>query len=116
MLAIGLTSARGVDPAARRRSLGWALLTATTIVGYARERGLVPRAAGIASLLAYGLALWAMTRGPVALVAALRETSVLIALLIARAMLGERVGTRRWAGAASIVAGRRGPQLARTPE
>jgi drug/metabolite transporter (DMT)-like permease len=46
-----------------------------------------------------------MTRAPVALVAALRETSVLFALLIARAALGERVGTMRWAGAASIVAG-----------
>jgi uncharacterized membrane protein len=46
-----------------------------------------------------------MTRAPVALVAALRESSVLFALLIARAMLGERFGAPRWAGAASIVAG-----------
>jgi drug/metabolite transporter (DMT)-like permease len=30
---------------------------------------------------------------------------VLFALLIARALLGERIGRMRWAGAASIVAG-----------
>ncbi|MEI7446915.1 MAG: EamA family transporter, partial [Burkholderiales bacterium] len=75
------------------------------LVAYARERGLQPMAAGVASMLAYGIALWAMTRAPVALVAALRETSVLFALLIARAVLGERFGPARWAGAASIVAG-----------
>jgi drug/metabolite transporter (DMT)-like permease len=46
-----------------------------------------------------------MTRAPVALVAALRETSVLFALFIARGLLKERVGAARWAGAASIVAG-----------
>jgi drug/metabolite transporter (DMT)-like permease len=60
---------------------------------------------GVASMLGYGVALWAMTRAPVALVAALRETSVLFALIIARTMLGERVGAMRWAGAASILAG-----------
>ena len=75
------------------------------LIGYARTRGAAPLAAGVASMLGYGVALWAMTRAPVALVAALRETSVLFALLIARALLGERVGAMRWAGAASIVAG-----------
>ena len=149
VLAIGLASARTVDGGARRRSLGWALLTAATIVAYtlidstgarsaptpwtyvawlaalegpvlfavvlarhgrpllayARERGVAPMGAGIASMLAYGVALWAMTRAPVALVAALRETSVLFALLIARTMLGERFGPMRWAGAAAIVSG-----------
>jgi drug/metabolite transporter (DMT)-like permease len=149
VLAIGLASARTVDPGARRRSLGWALLTAATIVAYtlidstgaraspdpwayvawlaavegpalfaivfarhgrpllayARDRGPAPMAAGIAAMLAYGIALWAMTRAPVALVAALRETSVLFALLIARALLRERFGAARWLGAASIVGG-----------
>ncbi|HLD67650.1 MAG TPA: EamA family transporter [Pseudomonas sp.] len=33
-----------------------------------------------------------MTRAPVALVAALRETSILFALLIAWVFLGERIG------------------------
>jgi drug/metabolite transporter (DMT)-like permease len=75
------------------------------LLAYARERRAAPLAAGVASMLGYGVALWAMTRAPVALVAALRETSVLFALLIARGLLGERVGAARWAGAASIVAG-----------
>ncbi len=149
VLTIGLARARDLDTGARRRSLGWALLTAATIVAYTlidssgaraaptpwsyvawlaavqgpamacvvalrrgralleygRERGATPLFAGIASMLAYGIALWAMTRAPVALVAALRETSVLFALFIARGLLKERVGAMRWAGAASIVAG-----------
>ena len=60
---------------------------------------------GAASVAAYAIALWAMTRAPVALVAALRETSVLFALLIASRLLKERFGPLRWLGAASIVAG-----------
>lgn len=75
------------------------------LVAYARERGVAPMLSGIASMLAYGIALWAMTRAPVALVAALRETSVLFALLIARVVLHEPVGAGRWVGAAAIVAG-----------
>ena len=72
---------------------------------YAGTRGLTPLAAGTASMLAYGIALWAMTRAPVALVAALRESSVLFALLIARFMLGEQLDRSRWIGAGAILAG-----------
>lgn len=75
------------------------------LVDYARARGIGPMGIGVASMAAYAVALWAMTRAPVALVAALRETSVLFALLIARALLGERIGRRRWLGAATIVGG-----------
>ncbi|BBP83289.1 hypothetical protein TUM18999_33140 [Pseudomonas tohonis] len=39
-------------------------------------------AGGAMSLLAYSIVIWAMTRAPVALVSALRETSVVFALLI----------------------------------
>ena len=60
---------------------------------------------GAASLGAYGIVLWAMTRAPVAAVAALRETSVLFAALIGAAFLKEGLGLRRLAGAASVVAG-----------
>ena len=66
------------------------------------RRGLI---GGAASLGAYGIVLWAMTRAPVAAVAALRETSVLFAALIGAAFLKERLGLRRLAGAASVVAG-----------
>ena len=46
-----------------------------------------------------------MTRAPVAAVAALRETSVLFAVLIGSLLLKESFGLRRAAGAACIVAG-----------
>ena len=60
---------------------------------------------GAASLGAYGIVLWAMTRAPVAAVAALRETSVLFAALIGAIWLKEGFGLPRLAGAASVVAG-----------
>jgi phosphonate utilization associated putative membrane protein len=58
-----------------------------------------------ASLGSYGIALWAMTRAPVAAVAALRETSVLFAALIGTRWLKESFGGRRAAGTALIVGG-----------
>ncbi len=66
------------------------------------RRGLV---GGAASLGAYGIVLWAMTRAPVAAVAALRETSVVFAALIGAFWLKEGFGLPRIAGAASVVAG-----------
>jgi len=62
-------------------------------------------AAGMMSLGSYWIAIWAFTQAPLALVAALRETSVLFAMLIAFFVLKEGVGPWRWAAAASIVAG-----------
>jgi drug/metabolite transporter (DMT)-like permease len=66
------------------------------------RRGLV---GGAASLGAYGIVLWAMTRAPVAAVAALRETSVVFAALIGAAVLKEGLGLRRLVGAVSVAAG-----------
>ena len=60
---------------------------------------------GAASLAAYAIALWAMTRAPVAAVAALREVSVVFAALIGALVLKEGFGWRRLAGAATVVAG-----------
>ncbi len=60
---------------------------------------------GGCSLAAYGIVLWAMTRAPIAAVAALRETSVLFAALLGTLWLKEGFGWRRIAGAASVVAG-----------
>ncbi|MBT2324259.1 EamA family transporter [Variovorax paradoxus] len=59
----------------------------------------------LASLASYGIALWAMTRAPVAVVAALRETSVLFAALIGTLFLREAFGWQRAAGTLVIVAG-----------
>ena len=66
------------------------------------RRGLI---GGACSLAAYGIVLWAMTRAPVAAVAALRETSVLFAALMGSLWLKEGFGLPRLAGAASVVAG-----------
>ncbi len=62
-------------------------------------------AGGFCSLCAYGLALWAMTQAPIALVAALRETSVLIGTALGALLLKERFGLNRWLAATLITAG-----------
>ncbi len=62
-------------------------------------------AAGAMSLSSYWIAVWAFTQAPLAMVAALRETSVLFAMLIAAALLKERLTVRRWAAGALILAG-----------
>jgi drug/metabolite transporter (DMT)-like permease len=58
-----------------------------------------------ASIAAYTLVLWAITQAPVAPVAALRETSILIGIVLARLLLGERPGRRGWGGAVAIATG-----------
>lgn len=60
---------------------------------------------GCGAVMSYGLALWAMTMAPVAVVAALRETSILFAAAIAAFVLRERVGPSRIAGACFIAVG-----------
>ena len=62
-------------------------------------------AGGAASLAAYGIALWAMTQAPVAVVAALREVSVLFAAAIGALVLKEGFGWKRMMGAVIVVAG-----------
>jgi drug/metabolite transporter (DMT)-like permease len=61
--------------------------------------------AGLLSVLAYGIVLWAQTRAPLAEVAAIREISVVFAALIGVAAFGERFGTRRVAAAVVIATG-----------
>ena len=60
---------------------------------------------GALSLAAYWIAIWAMTVAPIALVAAVRETSVLFATLIAVVWLKEPLSPARILSAALIVAG-----------
>lgn len=62
-------------------------------------------AGAVLSGLSYGIALWAMTRAPVAVVAALRETSVIFAALIGAWFLGEGHLKARVAGAVIVFAG-----------
>ena len=61
--------------------------------------------AGAMSLGAYGLAIWAMTKAPIAYVSALRETSVVLAAWMGTRLLNEPFGNRRIACAAVVVAG-----------
>ncbi len=58
-----------------------------------------------ASYGAYAIAVWAMTVAPIALVAALRETSILFAVLIGWVWFGERLGVTKAIAAALIVGG-----------
>jgi drug/metabolite transporter (DMT)-like permease len=51
--------------------------------------------AGLISVLAYGIVVWAQTHGPLALVSALRETSVISAALIATLLFKEPFARRR---------------------
>jgi drug/metabolite transporter (DMT)-like permease len=67
--------------------------------------GLPAAAAGLATFGAYILVLAALARAPAASVAAVRETSVVIATALAVPMLGERVGVARMAGAVAVVVG-----------
>jgi drug/metabolite transporter (DMT)-like permease len=65
-------------------------------------RGLV---GGAFQVVSYGIVLWAMTRAPIAIVAALRESSVLFGAAIAVLVLKEPLRAARIAAAALIVSG-----------
>lgn len=72
---------------------------------YMAKRWPVAALGTLASLGSYGIALWAMTQAPVAVVAALRETSVLFAVAIGCLVLREKVSWHKLAGASTIVCG-----------
>ncbi|OCP01304.1 MULTISPECIES: DMT family transporter [unclassified Ensifer] len=80
---------RGIKPVGRHVYKNW-------------WRGLI---GGAGSIGAYGLALWAMTKAPVATVAALRETSILFAVVISVVFLKEPVSVWRIAAACVIALG-----------
>jgi drug/metabolite transporter (DMT)-like permease len=90
--ALGLvviSAARGGRATLRRLRHGW-------------RRGLL---GGACSLTSYALALWAMTQAPIALVAALRETSVVFAAIIASTCLKEPISGLRVVSIAAVSAG-----------
>lgn len=76
-----------------------------SIVDAARRRWPVYALSAAASLGSYGIALWAMTLAPVAVIAALRETSVLFAAALGTVLLKESFGVRRALGTATVLAG-----------
>jgi phosphonate utilization associated putative membrane protein len=75
------------------------------IVAYSRRRWPLAALGGAASIGSYAIALWAMTRAPVAAVAALRETSVLFAAVLGTVLLKERFGWQRAIGTVALAAG-----------
>jgi drug/metabolite transporter (DMT)-like permease len=62
-------------------------------------------AAGALSVLAYGLVLWAQTRGALAPIAALRETSVIFGAIIATLVFREPFGRTRITATVLVAAG-----------
>jgi drug/metabolite transporter (DMT)-like permease len=62
-------------------------------------------AAGALSVLAYGLVLWAQTRGALAPIAALRETSVIFGAIIGTLIFREPFGRTRIAATVLVAAG-----------
>jgi len=69
-----------------------------------RRTGLAA-AGGLISVAAYGIVIFAMARAPMGSVSALRETSVLFAVLLGRLVFGEMLTWRRGLAALAIAAG-----------
>lgn len=74
-------------------------------IAYLRNRWRAAFIGGVGTLGSYGLALWAMTMAPIAVVAALRETAILFGVLISAFVLKENVGLPRYLAATLIVLG-----------
>jgi drug/metabolite transporter (DMT)-like permease len=79
----------------------FAALRGKGLLAVVREQWKPGVIAGALSLICYGLALFAYRLGPTAPLAALRETSILVATLIAVVWLKEQV--TRWRAAAAVV-------------
>lgn len=77
----------------------------TQYVSYFRARWKIGMFGGLCSLGSYGAALWAMTRAPIAMVAALRETSVIFGMLLAVIFLGERFTVNKLMAVLLVAAG-----------
>jgi drug/metabolite transporter (DMT)-like permease len=76
-----------------------------SVSGYFRRRRHVALIGGACTVAAYTLALWAMTRAPVAMVSALRETAILFGTVLSVLVLKERFGWSRCAATAVIMLG-----------
>jgi len=95
-------------------SVGQGLLTLAFVLGsrsittsrlWREGPWLLATAVGALSSASYGLMIWAQTLGPLAVAAALRETSIVFAAVIGVVFLHEKAGARTLSGAGVIVAG-----------
>ena len=117
----GYTTASGIGVRLADGVLGYAaaleVLTGLGVIGFAlwdrggRVAGQLAALgwkgplAGALSVSGYLIALWAMTALPIAIVTALRETSVVFGALLGVFLLREPLGTRRIAAAAMVAIG-----------
>lgn len=88
----------------------WSILFCIMVRGRRVVRAILPEwkiglFAGLLSSLGYGIVIWAMTKAPLAAVAALRESSILFAMVLSVVVLGEQLTRWRIAAAMLIVAG-----------
>ena len=60
---------------------------------------------GLVSLTAYGIVIWALQSGAIGAVSALRETSVVFAVLIGRLFLRETVSAKSWLACVTVAGG-----------
>jgi drug/metabolite transporter (DMT)-like permease len=86
-------------------TLGMLALKGWDVIPRNRRAWALGSVASTASYGAYAVSIWAMTLAPIAVVAALRETSILFAVLIGWLVFGERMGRDKAVAAAVIVAG-----------
>jgi drug/metabolite transporter (DMT)-like permease len=75
------------------------------MVGRAIKRLPLGLVGGAASFGSYAIALWAMTKAPISVVAALRETSIAFAVILGIVFLKEKPSLLRLLGAGVILAG-----------
>lgn len=83
----------------------FAALTRGRVFADMRESWRPCAIAGALSIVTYGAALWALSLGPTAPLAALRETGMVTALLIGTFVFGEALTARRVGAVAAILGG-----------
>lgn len=84
----------------------WTLMSKyEEVLEYAKRNWYLSVIGGIGTIASYGLALWAMTSAPIAIIAALRESSILFATLISLFILKEKINFTRVISACIIVSG-----------
>lgn len=76
-----------------------------TYIHYLKGRALIGLSGGLCGLASYGIAIWAMTKAPIALVAALRESSVIFGMILAVIFLHEKLTPLRIFAVLLVAAG-----------
>ena len=72
---------------------------------YTKAQTVMALTGGIVSILAYGIVIWAMQYDAMGVVSALRETSVVVAAIIGRLFLKEKLSARRITSCLAIAMG-----------